>query len=112
MPLAVTCAISRSTARATSAGGVGAVPICGLLALYDDVGVDLVPLEAGGYVVPELNGAAEFDERYSLSSRVFEASRAHRSPEERFCHVVPMRRHGLQRARRVGEWNIDDFVAP
>ena len=53
----------------------------------------------------ELNGAVEFDERYSLSSRgvCVEASHAHRSPKERFCHVYQSRRHGLQRPRRVGE---------
>jgi RimK family alpha-L-glutamate ligase len=34
----------------------------------DFVGIDLLPL-AGGYVVVELNGAAEFDEHYSLRDR-------------------------------------------
>jgi len=32
----------------------------------DLVGVDLIPLEAGGFSVIEANGAVEFDERYSL----------------------------------------------
>jgi [lysine-biosynthesis-protein LysW]--L-2-aminoadipate ligase len=32
----------------------------------DLVGVDLVPLASGGHVVLELNGAVDFDERYSL----------------------------------------------
>jgi glutathione synthase/RimK-type ligase-like ATP-grasp enzyme len=34
----------------------------------DVVGIDLLPLD-GEYVVVELNGAAEFDERYSLRDR-------------------------------------------
>jgi [lysine-biosynthesis-protein LysW]--L-2-aminoadipate ligase len=44
----------------------------------DLIGVDLTPLEAGGYVVLELNGAVEFDERYSLRGRdvYLEAARA------------------------------------
>ena len=33
----------------------------------DLVGVDLIPLEAGGFSVIEANGAVEFDERYSLA---------------------------------------------
>jgi [lysine-biosynthesis-protein LysW]--L-2-aminoadipate ligase len=35
----------------------------------DLVGVDLLPLEGDEYVVIELNGAVEFDERYSLTER-------------------------------------------
>jgi glutathione synthase/RimK-type ligase-like ATP-grasp enzyme len=44
----------------------------------DLVGVDLLPLENGGFVVLELNGAAEFDHRYSQpGTDVFvEAARA------------------------------------
>lgn len=44
----------------------------------DLVGVDLMPLDGGGYVVLELNGAVEFDERYSLGGRdvYLEAARA------------------------------------
>ena len=34
----------------------------------DFVGVDLLPTP-GGYVVLQLNGAADFDERYSLPGR-------------------------------------------
>jgi [lysine-biosynthesis-protein LysW]--L-2-aminoadipate ligase len=33
----------------------------------DLIGVDLIPLEAGGFSVIEANGAVEFDERYSLA---------------------------------------------
>ena len=41
----------------------------------DLVGVDLLPLGDGGYVILELNGAVEFDERYSLDGRdVYEAA--------------------------------------
>jgi glutathione synthase/RimK-type ligase-like ATP-grasp enzyme len=41
----------------------------------DLVGVGLIPLEGGGFVVLELNGAAEFDGRYSLGARsVYEAA--------------------------------------
>jgi RimK family alpha-L-glutamate ligase len=44
----------------------------------DLVGVDLVPLAAGGYVVLELNGAVDFDERYALDGQSVyaEAARA------------------------------------
>ena len=35
----------------------------------DLVGVDLLPLDGDEYVVLELNGAVEFDERYSLTER-------------------------------------------
>jgi [lysine-biosynthesis-protein LysW]--L-2-aminoadipate ligase len=44
----------------------------------DLVGVDLIPLEGGGHVVLELNGAVEFDERYSLGGHdvYLEAARA------------------------------------
>jgi RimK family alpha-L-glutamate ligase len=35
----------------------------------DLVGVDLLPLAGGGHVVIELNGAVEFDERYSVTKR-------------------------------------------
>jgi RimK family alpha-L-glutamate ligase len=44
----------------------------------DLVGVDLLPLDDGGFIVLELNGAAEFDERYSQpGTDVFvEAARA------------------------------------
>jgi hypothetical protein len=34
----------------------------------DVVGVDLLPLD-GGYAVLELNGAVDFDERYSIRGR-------------------------------------------
>lgn len=58
---------ARSLAAA-AAGAVGA----------DLVGVDLLPIEGDRYVVLELNGAVDFDERYSLDGRdVFaEAARA------------------------------------
>jgi [lysine-biosynthesis-protein LysW]--L-2-aminoadipate ligase len=44
----------------------------------DLVGVDLMPVDGDRYVVLELNGAVEFDERYSLGGRdvYFEAARA------------------------------------
>jgi [lysine-biosynthesis-protein LysW]--L-2-aminoadipate ligase len=44
----------------------------------DLVGIDLMPLEDGRYVVIELNGAVEFDERYSIGNRdvYLEAARA------------------------------------
>jgi [lysine-biosynthesis-protein LysW]---L-2-aminoadipate ligase len=44
----------------------------------DLVGVDLIPLKDGGYVILELNGAVDFDERYSLGGRdvYTEAARA------------------------------------
>jgi [lysine-biosynthesis-protein LysW]--L-2-aminoadipate ligase len=44
----------------------------------DLVGVDLTPLPSGGYTILELNGAVDFDERYSLAgSDVYvEAARA------------------------------------
>ena len=35
----------------------------------DFVGLDLLPLPRGGYTVLELNGAADFDDRYSLPGR-------------------------------------------
>jgi glutathione synthase/RimK-type ligase-like ATP-grasp enzyme len=35
----------------------------------DLVGVDLLPVAGGGYVVVELNGAVEFDQRYALAGR-------------------------------------------
>lgn len=35
----------------------------------DLIGVDLLPLDTGRFVVLELNGAVEFDQRYSLSGR-------------------------------------------
>ena len=35
----------------------------------DFVGVDLIPLGEGGYVIIEVNGAVEFDDGYSLSER-------------------------------------------
>jgi glutathione synthase/RimK-type ligase-like ATP-grasp enzyme len=44
----------------------------------DLVGVDLLPLEGDRYVIVELNGAVEFDERYSIDGRnpYVEAARA------------------------------------
>jgi glutathione synthase/RimK-type ligase-like ATP-grasp enzyme len=44
----------------------------------DLVGVDLLPLPGGRYVVLELNGAVDFDDRYSLpdTSIYSEAARA------------------------------------
>ena len=37
----------------------------------DLLGVDLMPLRGGGYVVIELNGAADFDQRYRLSGDIY-----------------------------------------
>lgn len=45
--------------------GEGAVAAVGA----DLVGIDLLPLPRGGYTVLELNGAADFDGRYSLPGR-------------------------------------------
>jgi RimK family alpha-L-glutamate ligase len=42
----------------------------------DLVGIDLLPLPAGGYVVLELNGAVDFTAAYSLNSDVFLAARS------------------------------------
>ena len=35
----------------------------------DYAGVDLLPTAGGGWIVLELNGTADFDERYSLAGR-------------------------------------------
>jgi len=40
------------------------------------VGVDLLPVEGGGWVVLELNGAVEFTRTYNLSTDVFALARA------------------------------------
>lgn len=39
----------------------------------DLVGVDLLPLGPGRYVVLEVNGAVDFNSDYSLGSNVFDA---------------------------------------
>jgi len=41
----------------------------------DLVGVDLLPLPGGGWIVIEVNGAVEFSDEYSLERDVFEAAR-------------------------------------
>jgi RimK family alpha-L-glutamate ligase len=49
----------------------------------DLVGVDLLPLAAGGWTVLELNGAVDFTEEYSLDGgNVFDAASALLLPEE------------------------------
>jgi RimK family alpha-L-glutamate ligase len=52
-------AVPGATARALALAAAAAVGM-------DLVGVDLLPVDGGGFVVLELNGAVDFDERYSL----------------------------------------------
>jgi RimK family alpha-L-glutamate ligase len=56
---------SLSTARPDPAARTLALAAAAAVGI-DLAGVDLLPLADGGYVVVELNGAVDFDERYSL----------------------------------------------
>lgn len=56
LPPKTACALARAAARAVEA---------------DLVGVDLMPLPNGGYVVIELNGAADFDHEYVFGDDIY-----------------------------------------
>jgi [lysine-biosynthesis-protein LysW]--L-2-aminoadipate ligase len=81
-PIAGVLPAARALARAAAAA-VGA----------DLVGVDLMPLKDGGYVVLELNGAVDFDERYSIGGR---------EPYAETARALGLER--AQRAEPLGAW--------
>jgi RimK family alpha-L-glutamate ligase len=71
----------------------------------DLVGIDLLPLPAGGYTVLELNGAADFDGRYSLPGRDVYADIARaigfaRTPARPALPLAPPTEAGAGRAIR------------
>jgi RimK family alpha-L-glutamate ligase len=54
----------------------------------DLVGVDLLPLPGDGWIVLEVNGAADFNAVYSLEAAIFAAVRA--ALERRRAHTLPL----------------------
>jgi [lysine-biosynthesis-protein LysW]--L-2-aminoadipate ligase len=64
--------VGASKSRAVPDANARALAVAAAEAVGADlVGVDLMPLAAGGYVVIEVNGAADFDQKYRLGDDVY-----------------------------------------